>query len=113
MTLSPEQLAKKESELKDLKQQLEVAEDDLEDYRNITKNIISLLSLLAGVVISLAGVRILQSFTDISLTGEQLSLFNAIDVLLTGGLLAGGSAGVHRLTKVYEDVTDVSKKVSK
>lgn len=112
VTLSPEQLAQKESELQSLKQQLEIAEDDLVNYRNITKNIISLLSLLAGIVISLAGIRILQSFADVSLVGKQLSLFNAIDVLLTGGLLAGGSAGVHRLTKVYEDVTDVSKKVS-
>ncbi len=111
--LSPEQLAQKESELDILKQQLKEAELDLENYRNTTKNIIALLSLLAGIVISLAGVRILQPFADISLTGKQLSLFNAIDVLLTGGLLAGGSAGVHRLTKVYEDVTDVSKKVNK
>ncbi|MGK7896476.1 MAG: hypothetical protein AB4372_23375 [Xenococcus sp. (in: cyanobacteria)] len=111
--LSPEQLAQKESELKILKPQLKEAELDLENYRNTTKNIIALLSLLAGIVISLAGVRILQPFADVSLVGIQLSLFNAIDVLLTGGLLAGGSAGVHRLTKVYEDVTDVSKKVNK
>ena len=113
VTLNPEELATKKEELKSFKQQLEKAEDDLEEYRNITKNIISLLSLFAGIVVSLAGIRILQSFTDISLVGKQLSLFNAIDVLLTGGLLAGGSAGVHRLTKVYEQVTDVSKQVSK
>ena len=112
VTLTPEQLAQKEEELKNFRRLLEEAKDDVSNYRNITKNIIALLSLLAGVVISLAGIRILQSFTDVSLVGKQLSLFNAIDVLLTGGLLAGGSAGVHRLTKVYEEVTDVSKKVN-
>lgn len=111
--LGPEQLAQKESELNSLKQQLKEAQIDLANYRNTTKNVISLLSLLAGIVISLAGVRILQPFADVSLVGKQLSLFNAVDVLLTGGLLAGGSAGVHRLTKVYEDVTDVSKKLNK
>ena len=109
--LTPEELAAKRKELKSFRKQLEEAKNDLEEYRSITKNIISILSLFAGIVISLAGVRILQSFADISLVGKQLSLFNTIDILLTGGLLAGGSAGVHRLTKVYEQVTDVSKQV--
>ena len=112
VTLDAEELAEKKRELKDFKAQLETAEDDLEKYRDGTKAIVARLSLLAGIVISLAGIRILQSFTDVALVGKQLSLFNAIDVLLTGGLLAGGSAGVHRLTKVYEEVTDVKKQVS-
>lgn len=111
VTLSPEELAEKKRELETFKQQLEVAEYDLAKYRNETKAVVSRLSLLAGIVISLAGVRVLQSFADVSLEGKQLSLLNAIDVLLTGGLLAGGSEGIYRLTKVYEDLTDVSKKV--
>ena len=111
--LDSEELAEKKTELQNCKEQLEEAEDDLAKYRDETKTVVSRLSLLAGIVISLAGVRILQSFTDISLVGKQLSLFNTIDVLLTGGLLAGGSEGVYRLTKVYENVTDVSKKVNK
>ncbi len=113
VTLDPEELAVKKKDLENFKQQLEEAEDDLAKYREETKAVVSRLSLLAGIVISLAGVRTLQSFADISLAGKQLSLFNTIDVLLTGGLLAGGSEGVYRLTKVYEDVTDVSKKVNK
>ncbi len=112
-TLPPEELAEKKKELENFKQQLEQAEDDLEKYKEETKAVVSRLSLLAGILISLAGVRILQSFANISLEGKQLSLLNTIDVLLTGGLLAGGSEGVYRLTKVYEDVTDVNKKVSK
>ena len=111
--LGAEELAEKKRELKDFKDQLEIADDDLDKYRDETKAIVSRLSLLAGIVVSLAGIRILQSFTDVALVGKQLSLFNAIDVLLTGGLLAGGSAGVHRLTKVYEEVTDIKKEVSK
>ena len=111
VTLDSEEVARQEEKLKILRQQLEDVEENLETYRSNTRNIISLLSLLAGIVISLAGVRILQTFADVALEGKQLSLFNAIDVLLTGGLLAGGSAGVHRLTKVYEQVTDVSNKV--
>lgn len=111
VTLSAEELALKEEKLAKLKQLLGQAEDDLAKYREETKAVVSRLSLLAGILISLAGVRILQSFADITLEGKQLSLLNTIDVLLTGGLLAGGSEGVYRLTKVYEDVTDVSKKV--
>lgn len=113
VALAPEELAVKKKELENFKGLLEQAEDDLAKYREETKAVVSRLSLLAGILISLAGVRILQSFADISLEGKQLSLLNTIDVLLTGGLLAGGSEGIYRLTKVYEDVTDVNKKVSK
>lgn len=112
VTLEPEELEKKKTELENLKQQLELAEIDLGKYRDETKTVVSRLSLAAGILVSLAGVRILQSFADVSLLGKQLSLFNTIDVLLTGGLLAGGSEGVYRLTKVYENVTDVKKQVS-
>lgn len=113
VTLDKEELAEKKRDLANFKKQLELAEADLDKYSDQTKAVVSRLSLLAGIVISLAGVRILQSFADVSLVGKQLSLLNAMDVLLTGGLLAGGSEGVYRLTKVYEDVTDVSKKVNK
>ncbi|ELS01544.1 hypothetical protein Xen7305DRAFT_00012480 [Xenococcus sp. PCC 7305] len=113
VVLDPKELAEKKGELKTLQEKLEVAQEDLGKYRDETKAVVSRLSLLAGVVISLGGIRILQSFADVSLVGTQLSLFNSIDVLLTGGLLAGGSAGVHRLTKVYEEVTNVDKQVKK
>jgi|GEM_PF-5155753 len=113
VALDPKELAEKKEELKNFQEKLEKAQEDLGKYKDETKSVVSRLSLLAGIVISLGGIRILQAFTDVSLTGTQLSLFNSIDVLLTGGLLAGGSAGVHRLTKVYEEVTNVNKQVKK
>ncbi len=107
------ELTKLREQLAQTKVSLKNAENNLDLYTEQTRNIISRLSLLAGIIISLAGVRILQPFTNVTLEGEQLTLFNAIDILLTGGLLAGGTEGVHRLTKVYESITDLSKTVGK
>ncbi|MDJ0719940.1 MAG: hypothetical protein QNJ54_37930 [Prochloraceae cyanobacterium] len=111
--LSKAELTKLREQLAQTKVELKNAENNLDLYTEQTRNIISRLSLLAGIIISLAGVRILQPFTNVTLEGEQLTLFNAIDILLTGGLLAGGTEGVHRLTKVYESITDLSKTVGK
>ena len=47
------------------------------------------------------------------LVGKQLNLFYTIDILLTGGLLAGGSEGIHRLTRAYEQFIDLSQQVNK
>ena len=112
-SLEPAQLNELKKELAETKEKLETAENDLYLYRSQTKAIIARLSLLTGITISLAGVRILQPFTNVTLEGQQLALFNAVDILLTGGLFAGGSEGVHRLTKVYESITDFGQTVGK
>ena len=113
-SLEPTQLTELRQQLAETKEKLETAENDLDLYKDQTKAIVNRLSLLAGITISLAGIRILRPFTNvITLEGQQLALFNVVDILLTGGLLSGGSEGVHRLTKVYENVTDVGKTVGK
>ncbi len=38
----------------------------------------------------------------------QLNFFNFLDVFLTGGLIAGGSDGVHKLIEVYRSFTEAS-----
>lgn len=110
-SIPPQQLTELREQIKNKKENLEEAENDLDLYQDETKIVVSRLSLLAGITISLTGVRILQPFIDVTLEGPQMILFHAVDILLTGGLLAGGSEGINRLTKVYENFTDVSKTI--
>ncbi|MEM9510007.1 MAG: hypothetical protein AAGA16_20370, partial [Cyanobacteria bacterium P01_E01_bin.35] len=63
------------------------------------KRIATITSLIIGVAISFAGVRFLEPFFEInSLEGYQVQLFHALDILLTAGLLSGGSDGIHQVT---------------
>ena len=62
----------------------------------------SIASLIVGIAVSLAGVRFLEPFFEISsLSGFQLLLFHSLDILLTAGLLSGGSDGIHQITSFY------------
>lgn len=75
-------------------------------YRSETKKIINFIGLLAGVIISIAGVRIIQPFTDeLLISGWQEQLFHITDILLTAGILAGGSDGIHQITSIYKSYT--------
>lgn len=86
----------------------EIAQLNLElfEYREDTAYITRVVSLVAGVLIGIMGVRILQPFVNLgTLAGFQVPLFHAVDILLTAALLSGGSEGIHQLTKIYAKAT--------
>jgi hypothetical protein len=59
------------------------------------------------------GVRGLQplvvteSFAQ--LPANQMHVFRIMDVLLTGGLIGGGSDGIHKVLQVFLDYTDKTR----
>jgi hypothetical protein len=60
------------------------------------------IGMVIGVIVSLAGVRILGNlYETYGLTSFQLGLFIVVDVLLTGFVLAGGSDAINKIYKVY------------
>jgi hypothetical protein len=69
-----------------------------------------LFSFASGILISVAGVRTLQGLLAIAsppvppLTG----LFEAVDVVLTAGLIAGGSNGLAFLVQLLKDLATQS-----
>jgi hypothetical protein len=65
-----------------------------------------LFSFAAGILISTAGVRTLQGLLAIATPAEPpLSpLFQAVDVVLTAGLVAGGSNGLAFLVQLLKDL---------
>lgn len=105
--------------------QLHQAEQRHLAYRAQTRVFALYLGLLLGVLISAAGFRLLQGllpamsvavlpttagvFATTGVPGSglpawQIWLFNALDILLTGAVIAGGSDGVHKLAECYQSV---------
>ncbi len=79
------------------------AESEKETYRAQTLIQAMYFSFGIGVLISLAGVRILAVlFSANELTSVQGRLFVAIDVMVTAGLIAGGSKGINELAKTLQ-----------
>ena len=79
------------------------AEDELSDYRARTGRYVSLVSLSSGLFISLAGVRVLAPLVEVPINAVQQSLLFIADVLLTAGLLAGGSKLIHEVMAVISE----------
>ncbi|MCP4632175.1 MAG: hypothetical protein GY855_04560 [candidate division Zixibacteria bacterium] len=67
--------------------------------------------LFFGLIISAVGIRSLGSMVDIRTIANstQLTLFNIIDVVLTGGIIAGGSDGIHKMMEVYLAFMETTK----
>lgn len=78
------------------------AQKELDAYRARTQTLAMYTGYALGIIIGLAGVRILTiMFVSSSLTGAQEILFHAMDILLTAGLIGGGSKGINAVTDVF------------
>jgi len=86
----------------------------LREYRSQTKKITNFAGLFLGFTVGLSGVRVLQPFVqELDLIEWQSILFHTIDILLVAGLLSGGSSGIHRLTRIYNEFTDLAREKAK
>ncbi len=73
-----------------------------EAYKAETKKIALWVAYVVGVIVSLAGVRMLTPLLDVSsVFGAHAVAFSYIDTLLTAGLLSAGTQGVHDLNKLF------------
>lgn len=82
------------------------------EFRSHTRVIASWCIFVAGIVISLVSVRALRSLIDLQALPQigtaHRGIFDIVDVLLTGGLLAGGSDGIHKLAELYRAFVEKS-----
>jgi len=68
------------------------------------------ISFIAGLIIASVGIHVLGPLFDTSgLTPTQNKFFVAIDIVITAGLIAGGSKGVNSLTSSIGAVFDAMK----
>ncbi len=106
--------SKKGDRLKSLNKELAKAEDKLRNYKADTQRFALWTGLILGILVSAVGFRAIQPLLETELKEKHRFAFCFIDVLLTGGLIAGGSEGIHKLTQIYTDLMNsTSKKIQK
>ena len=89
------------------------AEKELEEYRAGTQRRALLAGLTLGILVSLSGIRLLGSIFEVdnfSGWSFQQSLFQLTDILLTAGLIAGGSKTIHELMALIDDFLRKSRR---
>jgi hypothetical protein len=98
-----DKINKKNEELEELK-------NTWKQYKDNTRKIALWAALLSGIAISLAGFRVLGNCLSVPLPhGVQKNLFDTIDIFLTGGMIAGGSDGLHKIFEIYNTFMAASK----
>lgn len=75
----------------------------------------SMASFCVGIVLAIAGFRILETFMEIPLEADviQKSIFTFIDTVLTAALIAGGTDGWHQIVGLLQDVTKSKREAFK
>ena len=88
----------------------------LEEYKAGTQRRALLVGLTLGILVSVSGVRLLAPiFQFDGTTGWTLqqAVFHFTDILLTAGLIAGGSSSIHELMALIDDFLKASRKSAK
>ena len=91
-------------------------EKNLERYKAGTQRRALLAGFTLGILVSLAGVRLLGPIFDVSGGGAsafQAAVFQFADIVITAGLIAGGSSTIHELMALIDDFLKASRKRAK
>ena len=91
-------------------------EKNLVRYRAGTQRRALLSGFTLGILVSLAGVRLLGPIFDVSgsgTSGFQVAVFQFADIVITAGLIAGGSSMIHELMALIDDFLKASRKRAK
>ena len=83
-------------------------------YTDGTRCAALLTSVVAGVLLSTLGLRSLELLVDAdmlaALPAWQQTSFAAIDVVMTGALIAGGADGIHKVIATFTTFLEESSK---
>jgi hypothetical protein len=84
---------------------------DLDAFKAQTARRSFMCGLVAGAVIALAGARALGPLlVALPAAGSpQLLVVTIVDVVITAGLIGGGSDGIHKLVSVITDYLDAAR----
>ena len=82
------------------------------DYRGQTKQYAYALSLLLGILVAYSGVRGLENLclpnALSAVTGGQKLMFEVVDVILSGAVMAGGANAIHSIVNLVTSFADVT-----
>ena len=86
------------------------AQRKLDAYRAKTETLAMYSGFVIGIIIGICGLRILNSIFDLdALQGLQKTAFLASDIVLTAGLIAGGSKGINAVTSLVGEFFEATK----
>lgn len=111
-----DRLAAANAELKTAEDALRAVVVEMDQYRAETARVTFVVGAFIGLIIGLAGVRVIAPLVDFKLADWgtfQRFVFHSLDVVLTAGLLAGGANGVHQIIGVFADFTDSTRRKAK
>ena len=90
-----------------------VSKRKLGEYKAGTQRRALLAGLTLGILVSVSGVRLLGPIFQLDSSDAltfQLGVFQFTDIVITAGLIAGGSATIHELMALIDDFLRVSRK---
>lgn len=90
-------------------QAVEENERSLTDYRVQTQRIALRAGVVLGLLISAIGVRTLDLVVAMPSAGVPLVLFTILDLLVTAGMIGGGSDAVHKLMTAVTGFLDATR----
>ena len=108
---APGDLQEAQSQVDILGAQLVDKENEITLYKGETRRTAFLVGITAGILVSVVGVRVLHPLmdADFELAGLQDVAFDSLDIFITGGLLGGGSDGIHKGVSVITDFLDATR----
>lgn len=92
------------------------AKKDLAEYKVGTQRRALLLGLTLGILIALSGVRLLGPIFSFDATSHgwfQQAVFHFTDIIITAGLIGGGSATIHELMALIDNFLKSSRRKAK
>ena len=91
-------------------------EKKLKKYQAGTQRRALLSGFTLGILVSLSGVRLLGPIFDSASGGDsafQMAVFQFTDIIITAGLIAGGSSTIHELMALIDDFLKASRSRAK
>lgn len=90
----------------------ENAQDNLTTHKSSTKSIALLLGFTLSIAICVAGVGLLSEIINVPTSAPvgQKTFLRGLDIVLTAGLIAGGSDGFHQFVSSLETFFKETKK---
>ncbi|UXY50593.1 hypothetical protein [Pseudomonas tohonis] len=85
-------------------------EKALASYQAETKSIALLVGFTISVMVCCAGVGLLSAIIEITAGSSNVNFLRGVDILLTSGLIAGGSDGFHQFVSTLETFFNESKR---
>ena len=100
-----------QSQVDTLRARLVDEENAIRRYKGETSRRAFLVGITAGILVAVVGVRVLHPLmdADFELDGLQGLAFDSLDIFITGGLLGGGSDGIHKAVSVITDFLDATR----